>query len=246
MGKVVFVLGLWLFLEVAFFVFLGNTIGFLWALLMLLFLGMLGMRFSRAMSISYNLYATYLMELMHGKIEPEASYPNISPLMQKRFLKFTDEERVKYCDKYVRLSRVYGVALMLFLIPGLISDMVAILWILLGIFGLLGPIFVWVVSNMPQGRIFKMSSGGVWGKSWGSFSSNSSAEDMYGKSTREQEKEQESQDADSPYPVYRQEKEGVSKMKEKFQNERVIKDVKFEDIGNDSASSDASQEKNKQ
>lgn len=230
MGRIFIFFFLWVMLEIYTFVVVGNAIGYLLTIFLIAAISFVGAKLAGRASIRELMYLQLLHDLI-GQREPNMNVWSQAEIdkVKQRLSQVGPTEIPAYLNRFRKRAMIGQVVIVLFVVPGFISDAIAA--IMLGL----------NYSNSLSQRGFfdhpifeKIAGLGIFsrGKSYSRYQSEYEAK--YGKSDAQRAKEEEAakEQAQGDVPVY-QEPQGFAKMREQFEADRVVKDAKFEEIKED-------------
>ena len=174
------------------------------------------------------------LQLLHDLIaqrEPDTTVWSAEQInkVKQRLAQIGLNELPAYLNGCRKRAMIGQLVIVLFVVPGFISDALGALLLLLNLSNSLSQ------RGVFDHPIFEKIAGlGIFGRSKGYSRYQSEYEAKYGKSDAQRAKEEAAaqEAARGDVPVY-QEKQGFAKMREKFESERVVKDAKFEEIDDD-------------
>ncbi|MDT3662584.1 MAG: FxsA family protein [Anaerobiospirillum sp.] len=230
MGRFFIVFFLWVMLEIYTFVVIGNAIGYLLTIFLIAAVSFVGVKLAGRASMRELQYLQLLHDLI-GQREPDPnlwSQAQIDQLKQ-RLAQMGPNEIPAFLNRCRKRAMIGQLVIVLYVVPGFISDAIATLMLLLNFSNSLSQ------RGFFDHPIFEKVAGmGIFSRGKGYSRYQSEYEAKYGKSDAQRAKEEAAaqEAARGDVPVY-QEKQGFAKMREKFESERVVKDAKFEEIDDD-------------
>lgn len=219
MGRIFLLLFLWVALEIYTFVVIGQQIGFLLTIFLLFLVSYFGLM------VTKKLFARDVRILQRvAEIAMNSGMVDASDDLVNKLESMSDEERMAYMVSLRRRTIFDQLMMLLFIIPGFITDAVAIVLLLINI---KGSLFDKGIFSNP---IFEKAN--IFGKRNTKY--DEYMDHAYGKSTRDLEKEAEARAKEQQGPVPQADpnagKATIEQMKARFQAQKEVKEAKFEDI----------------
>ncbi len=232
MGRFFIIFFLWVMLEIYTFVVVGNAIGYLLTIFLIAAISLVGVKLAGRASWRELQYLQLLHDLIAQR-EPDTTVWSAEQInkVKQRLAQIGLNELPAYLNGCRKRAMIGQLVIVLFVVPGFISDALGALLLLLNLSNSLSQ------RGVFDHPIFEKIAGlGIFGRSKGYSRYQSEYEAKYGKSDAQRAKEAAAaaaqQAAQSHVPVY-QEKQGFAKMREQFEAERTVKDAKFEEIDDD-------------
>lgn len=223
MGRIFLLLFLWVALEIYIFVVVGQQIGFLLTIFLLFFVSYFGLMvtkklFARDLRLLQRVAELSMNEGMVDMSDEQANQE------REKLEKMTHEERAAYMLSLKKRTVFDQVMMLLFIIPGFITDAIAIILLLINIKASLFDKSIFANPIFEKANIF-----GKRNAQYEEYMNHT-----YGKSTRDLEKEAQARAKENQGSVPQEDpnagKATIAQMKARFQAEKEVKEAKFETI----------------
>lgn len=226
MGRILLFFFLWIALEIYTFVVVGQAIGFLLTIFLLFLVSYLGLMVTKKLLARDlgQLQRVAMLAMSEGVVDLQDEQANEE---REKLEKMTNEERAAYLMSLKKRTLFDQVMILMFIIPGFLTDVIAIILLLINI---KASLFDKSIFDNP---IFEKAN--VFGKRDSKYQEYMNKN--YGKSTRDLEKEAEARAKEEQGSVPRENPNAgqatIEEMKAKFQAQKEVKDAKFEELPDD-------------